>query len=103
MQDITLKMPLVAKCLISQCAYNNDNKCHAKAITIGKSDVPGCGTFCFSSAHSKRVGQAGVGACKVQSCEHNYDFDCTANAIEIGREKEQIKCLTFKGAMRQRP
>lgn len=32
---LTIDMPLVAGCTIYACAYNVDDACHARAITIG--------------------------------------------------------------------
>lgn len=45
---ITIDIPLVNECAISDCAYNMDDMCHAKAITIGDGMHPGCDTSFFN-------------------------------------------------------
>ena len=93
---ITIEMPEVSACIISECAYNVANKCHARAITIGDGTYPGCDTFLHSSIHSKdEIRHAGVGACKVRLCKFNYDFECTAQNIEVGIAGGDVICETF--------
>ncbi len=64
--QIALEMPDVA-----ECAYNVDKHCHARAITIGDGDNPGCDTFLTASHHTRNANRvAGVGACKVVNCRY---------------------------------
>lgn len=91
----TIEMPDVAACDVKDCAYNKDDACHARAITVGHGVHPGCDTFFVSPEHIRRKEKAGVGACKVSSCKHNDDFECQANAIRVGRREENVECLTF--------
>jgi hypothetical protein len=96
MKTISVEMPLVKKCDVSNCGYNQNDTCHAKAITIGDHSNPGCDTFLDSQTHiheKKRI--AGVGACKVSSCFHNVDFNCSAHMIDVGYAEDKINCLTF--------
>ena len=94
---ITIDIPLVNECAINDCAYNANDMCHAKAITIGDGTHPGCDTsFLKSKKHAKNTNiTAGVGACKVAACSFNSDFECSANSIDVGMEDGSINCLTF--------
>lgn len=91
---IATDMPEVAQCAISQCAYNTDNNCHARAITIGDGDNPGCDTYFNNSKHTRSNRSAGVGACKVSACNHNEDFECCADSIKVGEQGGEVKCMT---------
>ncbi|MCM2321936.1 MAG: DUF1540 domain-containing protein [Oligoflexia bacterium] len=96
MPKVTLEMPPVAKCSVDSCAYNVSQKCHAKAITVGDGQSPGCDTFFTANAHSREKQRiAGVGACKVSGCRFNDDFECNAGAIEVGRTGSDVRCLSF--------
>ena len=90
----TIEMPEVSRCDASVCAYNSDNGCRARAITIGDGTFPGCDTFLGSG----RVGATevgGVGACKVAGCKHNAEFACQADAIIIATAGAPPACQTF--------
>ncbi|AOS97162.1 hypothetical protein AUP74_01731 [Microbulbifer aggregans] len=91
---IATDMPEVAKCAISQCAYNTDSSCHARAITIGDGDNPGCDTYFRNKKHTRSNRSAGVGACKVSACNHNEDFECCADSIDVGEQGGEVKCMT---------
>lgn len=96
MKTISIEMPLVAQCSVSECAYNTENCCHARAITVGDSIHPGCDTFMESASHSKaRQRTAGVGACKVSACQHNDDYECMAEQISVGHANNAVNCLTY--------
>lgn len=72
---ISVDMTAVEACAVTECAYNLDSDCHAKAITIGDGPHPGCDTFLDgSSGHTGSTGIAGVGACKIVGCRHNQDL-----------------------------
>lgn len=93
---ITIDIPLVNECAISDCAYNMDDMCHAKAITIGDGMHPGCDTSFFQSQkHARNTSiTAGVGACKVTACSFNSDLECSADGINVGMKDGSINCLT---------
>lgn len=96
MEKMSIEMPTVSKCSVEGCGYNNGGACHAKAITVGDYENPGCDTFLDSKVHAKNKKRiAGVGACKVSACKHNQDFECTANNISVGFNGGKINCLTF--------
>ena len=40
-----MEMPVITKCTVNNCAYNQEDKCHALAITIGEPSQAQCGTF----------------------------------------------------------
>lgn len=94
--NMTIDMPVVSACSITDCAYNTDERCHAKAITIGDGDTPHCDTlFCGSPSVKSVRQQAGIGACKVSSCSYNDDLECSANSITVGLADDSVKCLTY--------
>lgn len=94
---ITIEMPAVSKCSVSKCAFNRENKCHARAITVGDASNPKCDTFFENRDHVQNVKRiAGVGACKVAECRHNRDFECTAQEISVGSIQSESHCLTFE-------
>lgn len=97
---ISIEMPQVKGCSITNCAYNINAKCHARAITIGDGVHPGCDTaFLNAPLHThdkKRI--AGVGACKVSGCMYNDDLECSAESIAVGLVDKQINCLTYATA-----
>lgn len=93
---VTVDLPDVSDCFVSDCAYNRDERCQARAITIGDGTHPACDTFCRADAHvsdAHRV--SGVGACKVASCRFNSDLECQAPAISVGYRHDRQCCLTF--------
>jgi hypothetical protein len=92
---IATDMPAVSQCAVTECAYNAGAACHAKAVTIGDGDNPGCDTYFTNSKHTHRARTAGVGACKVMGCKHNDDFECSADAINVGFNSSEINCLTY--------
>lgn len=97
MEKILNEMSAVSSCDVSQCSYNANNKCHAKAITIGDGVNPGCDTFLGAGEHITKTDRiAGVGACKVSACVHNEDFECAAESISIGFNSGEVKCMTFE-------
>lgn len=101
MKTLSISMPVLQNCSVSECAYNVENGCHAKAITIGDNDIPACDTYlCISApaggSHvSDHSHPAGVGACKVDVCRHNKDYECMAEAISVGHRIDLISCLTY--------
>lgn len=95
--EMTIDMPYVESCSIRNCAYNKDNECHARAITIGDGTHPGCDTsFLEASTHTHAKSLAGVGACKVSSCLFNNDLECSADSITVSMKKKTIQCMTYQ-------
>lgn len=93
---VSLDMAVVNECKITDCAYNLQDTCNARAVTIGDGVHPGCDTFFSNTTHTHEFNEVtGVGACKVLSCRHNQDFECGAEAIAIGRNKSGVSCLTY--------
>lgn len=96
MKKITLEMPIVSKCMVTECVYNTGSNCHARAITIGNSVNPGCDTFLSGIRHTKAANQiAGIGACKTVGCRFNSDLECVAESIQVGKVKNKANCITF--------
>ena len=93
---MTIDMPPVSKCAVTKCAYNLNQGCHARAITIGDLSNPGCDTYFENSKHTRAATRvSGVGACKVSDCKYNDDFECNAKAIDVGFAANAVNCLTY--------
>ncbi len=91
-----MEMPAVNQCAATGCAYNQQQTCHALAITIGDGQDAHCDTFfgvSFKGGVLSSVGK--VGACKVSSCRHNVDLECQAPGIDVGYAHNTVDCLTF--------
>lgn len=96
MLNITLNMPAVADCEVSNCVYNMNSACHARAITVGDSFGAMCDTFLDSNPHTKATYEAGVGACKMADCRHNTDYECQADSISVVSINQMARCGTFE-------
>lgn len=97
MKQISIEMPVVAQCSVQECAYNTDNCCHARAITVGDGVHPGCDTFLTAGPHAKdKKRTAGVGACKVSACRYNEDYECMTEQITVGHVSDSVRCLTYQ-------
>jgi len=97
MMKLAIDMPVVEECLAGECAYNTDNRCRARAITVGDGIHPGCDTFLNATPHSRASERhAGVGACKVSACQHNDDYECMAERIAVGHAGQAVACLTYR-------
>lgn len=93
---ITLEMSDVQACDVRSCAYNVEERCHARAITVGDGIHPACDTFFESDRHTRDASHtAGVGACKVASCRYNSDLECAADTIHVGFHDNHADCMTF--------
>lgn len=93
---VTIDMPHVLTCEVTECAYNDGQACHARAITVGDGVHPGCDTFFVDDVHVRDVTVvAGVGACKVSACRHNRDYQCRTEAIRVGVHEQHGDCMTF--------
>jgi len=96
MKNIVIEMPTVASCLATECAYNVNEDCHARAITVGNSLHAGCDTFFSGSEHTRAVQRtAGVGACKSKECEFNQDLECMADSITVAPQGKAVDCMTY--------
>ena len=96
MNKITIEMPLVSACSVNQCAYNRENNCHARAITIGDAMRPGCDSFLAAAEHTHMLQYAGIGACKMGDCKFNEDLECTADSVNVGLSANNANCLTYQ-------
>lgn len=104
---MTIPIPIIKQCTVSECAYNLDNQCHTPAITIGEGAEPVCDTF-LCDVCVKTVDKGGdhrtnasVGACKVEYCEHNRSLECGAQAIVVDARKKRPECETFEPVRRE--
>jgi hypothetical protein len=90
-----LEMPEVLSCDVGACAFNDNQKCHAKAITIGDKTNPGCDTFFATAGHTTNKQGAGVGACKVESCQNNKDYFCMRDSVRVRKVDGNIVCTEY--------
>ncbi len=93
-----MMMPPINSCVVTECAYNTDQTCHAKAITVG--DGVGTHAMCDTFFKTTMFGGAkdqigGVGACKVAACRYNEDLECQSESIKIGYHRDHPDCVTF--------
>ena len=99
MKHTTIIMPLIKTCSVSECGFNIKDGCHAKAITIGKNNMPSCDTFFQVSndlEHTKSIGHlAGVGACKLSHCQFNTNYECMADEVSVGMHDKKANCTTY--------
>ncbi len=98
MKPITIIMPLIKTCSVSECGFNMKDECHAKAITIGNNNMPNCDTFfkvSDSIDHTKANHHAGVGACKLSGCKFNTNYACMADEIMVNTFHEKANCATY--------
>lgn len=91
-----IEMPEVMQCQATQCAYNMDTKCHARAITVGNMDQQLCDTMFVTDRHTQREETAGVGACRSANCMYNEDLECQMETgIDVTLSGGQARCGTF--------
>ncbi len=99
MKHMTIIMPLIKNCSVSECGFNLHDSCHAKAITIGNNNIPSCNTYFQVSdiaEHTKAEGHhAGVGACKLTSCKFNTNYACVADEVLVSKPFEKANCMTY--------
>jgi hypothetical protein len=101
MKTLAIELPQVRACAVTQCAYNRQDSCHARAITVGDSVTPDCDTFFPAGPPVTDTSiLGGVGACKVTRCKFNRDLECTAEDIQVGYAGSNARCLTFDPARR---
>jgi hypothetical protein len=94
---MTIEMSTISVCAATACAYNVEQACHARAITIGEGVHPSCDTYVEAGRHVEAHSTpAGVGACKVDICRFNRDFECEAAAIEVDCHSLHADCVTFE-------
>lgn len=89
-------MPDVRECVVADCAYNNELRCHARALTIGDGAHAACDTYHPDPAlRCNARAQAGVGACKVVGCEWNEDLACRARSVRVAYHQGHADCVTY--------
>ena len=89
-------MARISSCAVSECAYNTDQKCHAKAITVGDGVHAMCDTYFKTSMFGGAKDQiADVGACKVSACRYNEDLECQSKSIQVNYHEGHPDCITF--------
>jgi hypothetical protein len=91
-----MEMPKIIVCDATECAYNQDQQCHALAITVGDGNAAKCDTFWNGSEKGGDPDAvAGVGACRAIGCRFNDHLECSAPGINVGHSGNEIDCLTF--------
>lgn len=89
-----MEMPEIRSCSMTECFYNEDNVCHANAITVG-SPCPRCDTFIESNEHAEPADVGRVGACHEADCVYNEMLSCTALGITVGHHDGHADCFTY--------
>ncbi|HEY8455908.1 MAG TPA: DUF1540 domain-containing protein [Actinopolymorphaceae bacterium] len=92
-----MEMPVITRCTAETCAYNQEQHCHALAITIGEPREARCETFvegAFTGGDPEAVGH--VGACRMSDCQHNTNLECQAPNIVVGYQQNTVDCLTYQ-------
>jgi len=97
---MAMKMSKITACDVTECSYNQQNQCHALAITVGGPEVCAC---CDTFLHAAKKGGVpdnigSVGACKVETCSFNSSFECGAPSIKVGLHHGHADCSTFKAS-----
>ena len=96
---MTMKMPMINECSMSDCAYNSDMNCHALAITVG-GPSPLCDTYLKSDQKGGDGDSVGaIGACKVGNCMYNTALECSSDNVKIGMHADHAECDTFREMM----
>lgn len=95
---MAMKMPKIDTCNVTSCSYNQNQQCHALAITVGGPEACAC---CDTYLHSGKKGgvpdmTGSVGACKVDQCSFNNSFECAAPQINVNLHQDHADCATFK-------
>ena len=87
----------VARCSVTDCCYNHNFECHAKAIQVGDEHTPACDTYTKGRPQCGTDDEeADVGACKVSECEYNQNRLCQAPQIVVGWKDSMAECLTYE-------
>lgn len=89
-----MEMPEIRSCSVRECFYNEDNMCHANAVTIG-SPCPQCDTFIQSNEHAEPASVGRVGACHEADCVYNEMLSCTALGVTVGHHDGHADCFTY--------
>lgn len=105
------RIPKVKQCSMTECGFNEKQKCHAAGVQIGDQvgaalverpgialQDPKCDTYTRSPGGHFGAGDliAQVGACKVDTCVHNDHLRCTAEGITVGQHESHADCQTYR-------
>lgn len=87
----------VSACEAVGCAYNDDKRCRAFAITVGSPDAASCDTYTPADQRGGiEMEVANVGACKMSGCKHNENLMCRASSVKVGIENGEVRCMSFE-------
>lgn len=104
------RIPVVKLCDMTECGFNDDQKCHAAGIMVGDPPSfaaarsgtalqdPRCDTFTPQpGGHFGARDLSGqVGACMANHCQYNDALRCTAEEIVVGHHESHADCKTFQ-------
>jgi hypothetical protein len=87
----------VKQCSVTECYYNQERLCTARAITVG-SEKALCETWMNAEKqHSPKQNSALVGACHIGDCQYNQSFYCHATEdISVDKIDNKAQCSTYK-------
>lgn len=101
----------VNQCEMTECGFNDGQKCHAAAIQVGDQvgsavterprvglQDPKCDTFTQNPGAHFGAGDllAQVGACMADTCTYNEALRCTAQGIQVGHHETHADCKTYR-------
>lgn len=86
----------VVTCTVSECSYNEQERCCAPSIEVGDSH-PRCDTFTTSGGVDARDQEMSkVGTCHVTQCSFNMSELCEAPGITVTHHSSHADCSSFR-------
>lgn len=89
------KAPVVT-CTVTECSYNQQQKCMAPNIEVGDSH-PQCDTFTTSGGvRPMQQDMSTVGLCNVTQCSFNDSTQCQAPGITVTHHTNHADCSSYR-------
>jgi len=86
----------VVTCTVTECSYNDQEKCCAPQIEVGD-EHPQCDTFTTSgSVRAMQQEMSKVGACRVRQCSFNTQQQCEAPGITVTHHSNHADCTSYR-------
>lgn len=86
----------VVTCVVTECSYNQQERCCAANIEVGDSH-PQCDTFTtMGGVQSMEQDMSKVGACHVMQCALNQEHQCQAPGITVAHHGDHADCGSYR-------
>lgn len=86
----------VVTCTVTECSYNEQEKCCAPQIEVGDQH-PQCDTFTTSQAvQAVQQEMSKVGTCHVMQCSFNTQQQCQAPGITVTHHSNHADCTSYR-------